>query len=195
MRKTDKMPTKTSTKLTIIGAAQNHIYHKGFGSTSYADIANNTQLAKGNIQYHFKSKDDLLQAVVDQHIKGIREQLESWSLDCGTAYDCIERFITMVENNADSLALHGCPMGTLNSELGKDNRNLQHQARVMFDLFIRWLEARFRSILSREEAQARAEQLMVMAQGASLIAHAYEDPEVVRRQTMIMRQWLEGVCA
>jgi AcrR family transcriptional regulator len=190
----EKKTAKQPTRVTIICAARNHIYQKGYTSTSYANIAKDTHLAKGNIQYHFKSKDDILKAVIEQQIEGIRALLEDWSLDCGTAYDCIERFIAMVEGNAENLALYGCPMGTLNSELGKDNRVLQHQARIMFDLFLRWLEARFRSIMPREEAHSRAEQLMVMAQGASLVAHAYEDPEVIRRQAATMRQWLMEVC-
>lgn len=185
---------KKPTRLMIVSAAQSHIYRKGFNSTSYANIANETHLGKGNIQYHFKSKDDILQAVIDQQIEGIREKLEGWSLDCGSAYDCIERFIAMVEKNAKNLSLYGCPMGTLNSELGKDNRDQQHQARAMFDFFLRWLEARFHSIMPRNEARSRAEQLMVMAQGASLLAHTYEDPKIIRRQTKVMRKWLKEVC-
>ncbi|MCG7964724.1 MAG: TetR/AcrR family transcriptional regulator [Candidatus Thiodiazotropha taylori] len=181
--KTDQTSlVKQPTRLSIIDAARSHIYHKGFGATSYANIAQQTKLRKGNIQYHFKSKDDLLQAVIEQQIEGIREQLESWSLDCGTTYDCVERFIAMVDDNADNLARYGCPMGTLNSELGKDHRQQQHQARTMFELYLRWLEARFSAILPRESARARAEQLMVMAQGASLMAHIHEDPEIVRMQ-------------
>lgn len=189
-RQSEKLPTR----LTIVGTAQSHIYHKGYGSTSYANVAHETKLGKGNIQYYFKSKDELLLSVIEQHIQEIRGQLENWSLDCGTAYDCIERFIGMVEDNAENLSLYGCPMGTLNSELGKNERHLQHQARAMFDLFLRWLEARFRSILPAEEARSQAEHLMVLAQGASLLAHAYEDPEIVRRQTALMRQWLAEVC-
>ncbi|MBW9256700.1 MAG: TetR/AcrR family transcriptional regulator [Candidatus Thiodiazotropha sp. (ex. Lucinisca nassula)] len=194
MTKDQKRAVKQPTRLGIIDAARSHIYHKGFGATSYANIAQQTKLQKGNIQYHFKSKDELLQAVIEQQVEGIREQLESWSLDCGTTYDCVERFITMVDDNADNLARYGCPMGTLNSELGKDHRTQQHQARAMFELYLRWLEARFSAILPRESARARAEQLMVMAQGASLMAHIHEDPEIVRRQSIVMREWLTEVC-
>jgi hypothetical protein len=86
-------------------------------------------------------------------------------------------------------------MGTLNSELGKDHREQQQQARSMFDLYLRWLEARFSAILPRDSARARAEQLMVMAQGASLMAHIREDPDIVHRQAALMREWLANVCA
>jgi AcrR family transcriptional regulator len=195
MKSERKQSVKQPTRLGIIDAAREHIYHKGFGSTSYANIAQETNLKKGNIQYHFKSKDDLLQAVIDQQIAGIRQQLEIWSLDCGTTYDCVERFIAMVDANADTLSRYGCPMGTLNSELGKDHREQQHQARAMFGLYLRWLEARFSAILPRDTARARAEQLMVMAQGASLMAHIHEDPDIVHRQATVMREWLAGLCA
>lgn len=185
---------KQPTRQVIVEAAKRHIYQNGYGSTSYANVAEETKLGKGNIQYHFKSKNDLLEAVVDAQIQGIREQLESWSLDCGTAYDCIERFIGMVEGNANDLSRYGCPMGSLNTELGKHERDLQQHVRRMFDLFLRWLEARFRSFLPSDQARLHAEQLMVMAQGASLLAHAYQDPKIIHRQADVMRQWLAGIC-
>jgi AcrR family transcriptional regulator len=194
MKTEHKQSAKQPTRLGIIDAARNHIYHKGFGATSYANIAQETKLKKGNIQYHFKSKDELLQAVIEQQISAIRQQLENWSLDCGTTYDCVERFIAMVDDNADNLSQYGCPMGTLNSELGKDHREQQQQARSMFDLYLRWLEARFSAILPRDSARARAEQLMVMAQGASLMTHIREDPDIVHRQAALMREWLANVC-
>jgi hypothetical protein len=36
---------------------------------------------------------------------------------------------------------------------------------------------------------------MVMAQGASLMAHIHEDPDIVHRQTALMREWLTEICA
>ncbi|MCG7983225.1 MAG: TetR/AcrR family transcriptional regulator [Candidatus Thiodiazotropha lotti] len=195
MKTERKQSVRKPTRQGIIDAARNHIYHKGFGATSYANIAQETNLRKGNIQYHFKSKDELLQAVIDQQITAIRQQLESWSLECGTTYDCVERFIAMVDANADNLSRYGCPMGTLNSELSKDHREQQLQAKLMFDLYLRWLEARFSAILPRKSARARAEQLMVMAQGASLMAHVLEDPEIVHRQSAMMLEWLADICA
>ena len=138
MKAAHKQSAKQPTRLGIIDAARSHIYHKGFGATSYANIAQETNLKKGNIQYHFKSKDELLQAVIERQISGIRQQLESWSLDCGTTYDCVERFIAMVDANADNLSRYGCPMGTLNSELGKDHREQQHPNRCRPPLRPRW---------------------------------------------------------
>jgi len=179
-----------NTRDRIVDVAHQLFYHQGFGVTSYADIAQHTQLAKGNLQYHFKAKNDLLNAVVERRINEIRALLENWSMNCDTPYNCLERFIAMIEGNAEDLASYGCPMGTLTDELGKNHPELQREARRMFDLFLRWLEARFRAVIPAEQARTHAQQLMVMAQGASLLAHVYGDPSIVHQHTKIMRAWL-----
>jgi len=185
------MATKgQSTQDVITTAARNLFYHRGYASTSYADISKRSGHGKGNIQYHFNAKDDLLAAVVDQRIDEIRRTLEAWSLECGTYLDCLERFIDMTENNAADLAQYGCPIGTLNDELGKTDRQLQQGSRQMFDLFLAWLEARFRAVFPANEAREKAEFLMIMAQGASVLAHAYNSTELIHRHAINMRAWL-----
>jgi TetR/AcrR family transcriptional regulator, transcriptional repressor for nem operon len=189
------MPVKEQhSRITIVEAARDLFYHQGYGATSYADIAKQTGLGKGNIHYYFNSKDDLLKAVVEQRIASIRALLEEWSLDCSTPYDCLDRFIDMVENSAKDLSRYRCPMGTLNDELGKNNQELQKTARDMFDLFLRWLEARVRALMQSKQAKEHAEHLMVMAQGVSVITHSYRDPELVRKQVKVMHRWLASIC-
>ncbi len=188
------MAGKQHSRTAVVGAAHDLFYHQGYGATSYADIAKATGLGKGNIHYYFNSKDDILKAVAEQRIEAIRRLLSEWSLDCGTPYDCLERFISMVEDNAEDLSRYGCPMGTLNDELGKNNRELQETTREMFDLFLRWLEARFRAFMPTKRARENAEHLLVMAQGASVVAHSCKDPEIIRRRTKAMREWLADVC-
>lgn len=190
------MSTKKSpTRERILDAAHQLFYHQGVGVTSYADLARHTRLGKGNLQYHFNAKTDLIEAVVERRVTEIRGLLETWSMDCDTPYNCLERFVAMVEDNAEDLARYGCPMGTLADELGKNHPEQLAQARRMFDLFLRWLEARFRALMPAEEAKARARQLMAMAQGASVLAHVYHDPTIVHAQAAMMRDWLAEACS
>jgi len=177
-----------------VEAARTLFYRRGFNATSYADIAEKAGIGKGHVQYYFSTKDDILKAVAEARVEGVRKVLEEWSLDCGTPYDCLERFVAMFEANAPDLALYGCPMGTLNDELGKTQPMLQEEAREMFDLFLRWLEARFRAVVDGDEARARAEFLMAQAQGISVLAHAYRDPDLIARQSRMVRAWLKEAC-
>jgi AcrR family transcriptional regulator len=188
------MPVKQPSRNAIVEAARDLIYHQGYGGTSYADISKRTGLGKGNIHYHFNSKDEILNAVAENRTEAIRRLMEGWTLDCSTPYDCLERFITMFEQNAEDLSHFGCPIGTLNDELGKAHPELQESAREMFDLFIRWLEARFRAILPDDLAKMHAEHLLIMAQGISVVAHSYRDPEIVYRHGRALREWLADVC-
>ena len=145
-----------STRDNIVDVARDLFYRQGFDATSYGDIALQAKVGKGNVHYYFKSKDELLTAVVARRMSQISQLLEEWSLSCGTPYDCLARFVAMIENNGGDLIRYGCPMGTLNGELGKDHQALQAVSREMFDLFLRWLEARFLAIMPRAQAREPA---------------------------------------
>ncbi len=179
----------------IIEAARDLFYRQGYGATSYADISGQTGYGKGNIHYYFKSKEEVLRAVTELRLANYQNFLDQWAEECAAPYDCLERFITMFENNAPNLARYGCPMGTLNGELGKDAPHLQEDTRAMFDLFLAWLEARFRELLPARQAKDKAEQLLVMAQGIAVMAHAYKDEDLVKRQAGVVRDWLAKTCA
>lgn len=181
-------------KAAIVEAAQVLFYHQGYSATSYSDIAEQTGFGKGNIHYYFNSKDELLKAVVEQRVKGTRRLLEEWVVECQSPYDRLTRFIGMFVDNAEDLAKYGCPMGTLNDELGKNEPILQDEARQMFDLFLDWLVAQFRLLEPLDTAQEHAEQFMVFAQGISVLAHAYQSPDLVRRQSSVVFRWLAAIC-
>jgi len=53
-------------KQEIIDAAQELFFNQGFGETSIGDIARGVGVTQGLVYYYFKSKDEILDAVVDQ---------------------------------------------------------------------------------------------------------------------------------
>ena len=189
------MPSKGElAKAAITGAARDLFYRKGYTATSIADIAAQSGHAKGNIQYHFNTKDDILHAVTEARLGEYEVFLSDWAGTCASARDCLEEFVAMFERNAEDLAQFGCPIGTLNEELGKDHLALQEDTRRLFDTMLAWLEGQFSQILPAERARLAAEHLMVMAQGQALLAHAYRDADIVKRQSRLIREWLEKEC-
>ncbi|WP_415398527.1 TetR/AcrR family transcriptional regulator [Sulfurimonas sp. CS5] len=45
--------------------AYNELFYKnGYASTSFSDIENITGLSKGNITYHFKNKQSILEGII-----------------------------------------------------------------------------------------------------------------------------------
>lgn len=63
------MKKAASTRLTILQKAFELIYAKGYLTTSIDDILATTQVTKGAFYYHFKSKDDMGMAIINELMK------------------------------------------------------------------------------------------------------------------------------
>jgi AcrR family transcriptional regulator len=72
----DKKQTKSIlTKKKIIEAAKNLFIQKGYAATSIENISDATGISKGNIYYHFKSKEGLFIHMIDEWEN---EWLQQW---------------------------------------------------------------------------------------------------------------------
>ena len=60
----------------IVAAADQLFYIQGYENTSFSDIAEAVDISRGNFYYHFKSKDDILSAVLDARLEDIRARSE-----------------------------------------------------------------------------------------------------------------------
>ncbi|GIO86102.1 TetR family transcriptional regulator [Paenibacillus faecis] len=72
----NKYPEETTNQ--ILTVALNLFIQKGYEQTSIQDIINGLGgLTKGAIYHHFKSKEEIMQAVIDHLFKGVDEMLSS----------------------------------------------------------------------------------------------------------------------
>ncbi|MCL2318498.1 MAG: TetR/AcrR family transcriptional regulator, partial [Treponema sp.] len=56
-------------KNEILDAAEKLFGHKGYGSATINDILGMVNIAKGTFYYYFKSKEDVLDALVERRIR------------------------------------------------------------------------------------------------------------------------------
>ncbi len=63
------MKKADATRLTILQKAFELIYTKGYQTTSIDDILATTQVTKGAFYYHFKNKDEMGMAIINELIK------------------------------------------------------------------------------------------------------------------------------
>jgi AcrR family transcriptional regulator len=68
-----------SKKETIIGTAAKLFAEKGFRETSMAELSKLTGAAEGTIFYHFKNKEELFVAILQDLRKAIVEEFENYS--------------------------------------------------------------------------------------------------------------------
>jgi AcrR family transcriptional regulator len=184
------------TRQRIIDAADELFYHKGFNQSAVSDIVGVTGLSKGNITYHFSNKDELLSAVINQRKTHIQALLISWNEEYPGPTERLARFAEMLLIEKQHLIQYGCPMGSLISELGKTNKSMAPEARAMFDLFIDWLTQQFLGLgYTRKPSRQLALRFLSQAQGASLLAHAYGDEEMIRRSVQDLKDWTKTLCS
>lgn len=176
----------------IIEAANRLVYTKGFNLTSFADVANAVGITKGNLHYHFKSKDELLDSVIRYRMGLITELLNEWDQQIPEPKSRLKRFVQMLLNEEQDIVRYGCPMGSLNVELGKCQLPLQHKAREMFELYQVWLEKVFKQ-LDNKDSKTRSKHLLAMAQGAALISYVYSDAKVLKDEHKVIDAWIDSL--
>lgn len=176
----------------IIEAAYRLFYTKGYNQTSFADVADQVGISKGNLHYHFHSKDDLLETVIALRKQQISEQLALWDEEFPDAKDKLKCFVQMMLSEETNLVRYGCPLGSLNVELGKYQRDLQVKSREMFDLFQKWLEKAFKQ-RGHKESKLLSQHLFSMAQGAALMTYVYEDATILKGECDKIMEWIESI--
>jgi len=62
----------------IISASERLFLEKGYEKTTTQEIVNETGLSKGTIFHHFKSKEDILLAVLDKHNDSTAQDMHKW---------------------------------------------------------------------------------------------------------------------
>lgn len=179
----------------ILSSADELFYHRGYADTAFAKLAEGSGIPKGNFYYYYKTKDAILEDVIARRGEGIRQQLAGWEAKTADPKSRLKLFVRMVRDNAESLSRYGCPIGTINSELGKTRQAMQHNARELIDLYVAWLTRQFSSRLTPAQAKEHASHLMIMAEGAALLGHVYADKSIIRKETRRMDQWLDEVFA
>ncbi|MCU0971329.1 MAG: TetR/AcrR family transcriptional regulator, partial [Gammaproteobacteria bacterium] len=126
------------TRNRILQAANRLFYRKGFNRTSFTDVVDAADVPRGNIYYYFRTKEDILHAAVEYRLEVIHAMIDEWNRKFADPADRLKRFLQVLANSRNAMAQWGCPMGTLNTELGKDQPALHADARRMFEAFEQW---------------------------------------------------------
>lgn len=186
------MSDKT-TRDQIVEAADDLFYRQGFEHTSFSDIANSVQISRGNFYYHFKSKDEILEAVIARRLANTRKMLEQWENEGEDPLARIRSFIRILIVNWAKIKYFGCPVGTLCAELAKLNHASQEDANALYTLFRAWLREQFIRLGRKKNADALAMQLLARSQGAAMLGNAFQDEAFVKQEVRQMCDWLDSL--
>jgi TetR/AcrR family transcriptional regulator, transcriptional repressor for nem operon len=181
-----------TTRAEIVEAADRLFYRQGYEHTSFADIADVVRISRGNFYYHFKTKDEILEAVIAKRLVDREGMLARWERDGKDPAERIRSFINILVANRAEIKRYGCPLGTLSSELAKLNHSAQGEAKALFTLFRTWLRRQFTLLGRKKDADALAMHLLARSQGVATLANAYCDEKFIRQEVQQLYDWLES---
>lgn len=184
------------TREQIIETADQLFYQQGFDHTSFADIADALGMSRGNFYHHFKTKDEILDAVIIRRLTSTRQMLERWEIEGEMPGDRIRSFINILIDNRAKIKRFGCPVGTLSTELAKLSHPSQGEANELFTLFRTWLRRQFLLLGRKADADDLAMHVLARSQGVAVLANAFRDEKFVRDEVDQLHAWLSAVeCA
>ncbi|MBF4516592.1 TetR/AcrR family transcriptional regulator [Flavobacterium sp. ANB] len=113
------MSKAANTRLTILHKAFELIYSKGYQTTSIDDIIATTQVTKGAFYYHFKTKDEMGVAIIEEILKPT--MMESFIQPIENSLNPIDDFYNMISylllEDPFLQVKYGCPVGNLTQEM------------------------------------------------------------------------------
>lgn len=181
-----------TTRDNIIEAADKLFYQQGYEHTSFADIAAAVHISRGNFYHHFKTKDEIIEAVISLRLSNTRKMLEEWEAEGSSPTDRIRSFIHILIMNRAKIMLYGCPVGTLCNELAKIGHVARAEANGIFMLFRDWLCRQFTLLGHEADAETLAMHLLARSQGVATLANAFRDEAFIRREVEQMCDWLDA---
>lgn len=179
-----------TTRERIVQTADRLFYERGFEHTSFTDIAAEVELSRGNFYYHFKTKDEILESVIELRKTKTLMMLQSWTDRATDPAGQIRCFIDMMVMNGSKIRRHGCPVGTLCTELAKLEHPALPQANVLFTIFRDWLRSRYEELGFNSQSDVLAMHLLARSQGIATLANAFDDEAFIQQEAELLHAWL-----
>jgi AcrR family transcriptional regulator len=187
--------TRPGKRERLVSAARELVYLKGIAGTSLADIANAADVPVGNVYYYFKTKNEIVGAVVRTYEDQLqtlvseverRHQSPEARLKAFVAV-LVERAVASTERYGTQ---YGCPYGTLSSELAMRAEGPDPLAATLMQIQLDWTEQQFRA-MGRADARDLAIELLAAYQGTAVLTSTLGDAELLTRRSQRLQQWID----
>lgn len=187
------MKNTVSKRDRLVEAAKDMFYQQGVMRTTLADIAQQADVPLGNVYYHFRTKEALIEAVIQDHLQDLQVFLERLARNP----DPRLRLLALVaagQESEQALVQYGCPHGSLCQELDKEGNRPATMASQLFESYLDWAETQFR-LLGKDEQEAKdfALDLISSLQGTYLLTNSFRSPELLERKLQRLANWLRAV--
>jgi AcrR family transcriptional regulator len=174
----------------LVTAAQELVYRQGVARTTLAHIAEAADVPVGNVYYYFKTKDEIVLAVVQTQVQQIESTLADLERRHRSPKSRLKALVRFLAEHADSTAQYGCPHGTLSTEMAKQAGDSDPVAAALMQIQLYWAEQQFQA-MGRRDAHDLAIELLVGYQGSAVLTNALKRPDLMTRQARRLEKWID----
>jgi TetR/AcrR family transcriptional regulator, transcriptional repressor for nem operon len=174
----------------LVAAAGQLLHQKGVESTTLADIAAAADVPAGNVYYYFKTKDEIITAVVQAHAGQARAAVAAIDQRHRSPKSRLKALVGELASQSEIITRYGCPHGSLCSELDKRPGATDFALADLMRVPIEWAEQQFRA-LGRPDAHDLAMSLLASYQGSALLTNTLRDPGILIREARRLDEWID----
>jgi AcrR family transcriptional regulator len=176
----------------LIAAACDLFYRQGITGTTLADIAEAAEVPLGNMYYYFKTKDDIVAAVAEARADEIRSATAALTRRHGSPKARLKALVGLLADSRDTIAEHGCPYGSLCTELAKHSGGSHPLTAPLMQALLDWTEQQFHA-MGRRDAHDLALELVIAYQGSAVLTNALAQPELMAHEARRLEKWITAL--
>jgi TetR/AcrR family transcriptional regulator, transcriptional repressor for nem operon len=176
-----------SNKDIVLRTASTLFLTKGFQVTSMDEIVALSKVSKTNIYYHYKSKEELLLAIVDQLISRYEERISrALTQDMSISAKMERLFRILTEDNEQNDYVGGCPFLTLYTQTSHSSPEARAKIKAFFDKQLQVVEQLLEEGVEKKELRSNlpvhetAALIVSSIEGALFLTKATNNPMLVQ---------------
>jgi TetR/AcrR family transcriptional regulator, transcriptional repressor for nem operon len=191
-RQQEEAPRRPGKRERLVAAASQLLHQQGIEKTTLVEIAQAADVPAGNVYYYFKTKDEIITAVIDAHIQYEKAMLASIDARHRSPKTRLKALVGELMRQGDVIVQFGCPLGSLCSELDKRAGGPSVAAAELMRIPIAWAEEQFRS-LDQPDAHDLAVSLLASYEGTALLTNTLRDPKILAREARRLERWIDAL--
>lgn len=170
--------TASKARDLILNVALDLIYDRGATAISIDDIVDRAGVSRKTFYYHFRSKDDLITAYMEERGAGALTRFDQWAMEAEApdAASVARAILSGLKRFTQATPWRGCGFARIAVELA---HLPGHPAHAIAAGAKRSLEARFEALLTddgRPDAAALARRILLVIDGAMMAYTIRRDP-------------------
>lgn len=171
------------TRERLIQEAEALMRTRGYAAFSYADLADRIGIRKASIHHHFRTKEELGNALIDAYLTKFRAALETIRVEESDPHTRLSRYGWFFTDSIRNGMMPLC--GALSAEIFALPPSMQQRVRAFFELHLDWLKSVLRDGVAANELRPdldvdhAAALVLSVLEGASLVAWALKDSGLI----------------